>query len=40
MFEGDNEVRTMTVETPLATLRSDGIVENHPKIGQIVDGWK
>ena len=40
MFEGDNEVRTITVETPPATRRADDIAENYPKIGQIVDGWE
>jgi hypothetical protein len=40
MFEGDNEVGTITVETLPAVRRADDIVENYPKIGQIIDGWE
>jgi len=40
MFEGDKEVNAITVEKIPAARRADDIVENYPKIGQVIDGWE
>jgi len=39
MFEGDNEVWSITAETPPVTRRADDNAENYPKIGHIVDAF-